>query len=222
MLNLGNYEGFALLKGDTSVEANTLSLFCTVEEIPLFRIDKETLCPVKYIPVGSVEWCLQNLNKKIVPDYYPEWLSSHFHRNIWKTDKWPMEKVFIKPADRYKRFPGHVIVKNKKRKRVPYKAPYWCSEVVQFTNEWRYYVSHGKVLCSGWYKGDEVNTPDAPKLTIDFPKDFCGAVDFGTLADSEETLALIECHHPFACGIYTKNIKAYTQWVCDGWAYTKK
>jgi len=222
MINLRNYEGFALMKGDDSPEANALSIFCTVNEVSLFRIDKESLCPSKYIPVGSVEWCLQNLNKKVIPDYYPEWLSTHLHRNVWKTDKWPLEQVFIKPADRYKRFNGFITAKNRKKKRVPYKAPYWCSDVVKFTNEWRYYVSEGKILCSGWYLGDEVNTPDAPKLNIEIPKGFYGAIDLGTLDDADETLALVEVHHPVACGIYTKDTRSFAQWLCDGWSYMRE
>ena len=88
--------------------------------------------------------------------------------------------------------------------------------MVNFTNEWRYYVSNGKVLASEWYFGDEINTPNAPILNIDFPYNFCAAVDMGMVNDN---LTLVEVNHPFACGWYGKNHEQYAQWLVDGWDY---
>ena len=173
--------------------------------------------PPDFIPCGGVDWCLEVLGRDVVPDYYPEFLSNYLHRKVWRSDEWPLgAKTFVKPSDRYKRFTGFVTnggYRNKKR------GPYWCSEVVKFENEWRYYVSHGKVLASGWYWGYEKGQPEAPRLTMPLPDDYCGALDFGTLVGHPETLALIEANHPFACGWYGKDPRAYAKWIIDGWAY---
>jgi len=149
------------------------------------------------------------------PRLLPDFLLPYLYRKIWKAEKWPLgRRVFIKPADKYKRFTGFITNGGYRKKKKP---PYWCSDVVSFQNEWRYYVTNGKVVASGWYWGDEQNTPDAPTLDIGFPDDYCGAVDLGTLETGE--LALVEANHPFACGWYGTDHKAYALWLADGWKY---
>lgn len=214
MLDLKGYTGFALMKGDNSLEAQRLSLYCLLNKVLLIRLDKKSRVPELYVPCGSVEWCLQSLDMEVTPDYYPDWLSNRLYRKVWKEDKWPLKKVFIKPSDKYKRFSGFCTTGTYKKKKKP---PFWCSDIIEFTNEWRYYISNRKVLCSGWYWGDEVNTPDPPELTIWTPKGFCGAIDFGTLKTGE--FALVEVNHPFACGWYGKDDENYFQWLIDGWLY---
>jgi hypothetical protein len=218
-LNLKGYIGFALIQGDSSLEAGRLSVYCLLNDVKLIRVVKTERCPDSYIPCGSVEWCIQSLGKEITPDYYPEWAKQYLYRKVWKEDKWILgKKLFVKPADRYKRFTGFVTTGTYKKKK---KGRLIWSEVVQFTNEWRYYVSAGKILCNGWYWGDEINTPDAPELTIDIPKDYYGALDFGTLKDG--TLALVESQHPFACGWYGTQEQDYLyfQWLIDGWSWLR-
>jgi hypothetical protein len=218
MIDLKGYQGFALMKGDRSIEASKLELYCSLNSIPIVRIDKDISCSDEYVPCGGVEWCLECLGKKVVPDYYPEWLSEFLYRKVWRTDKWPLgKKVFIKPAGKYKRFTGFVTTGTYKKKKKP---PFWCSDIVHFVNEWRYYVADGKILCGEWYWGDEVNTPEAPKLDINIPEGYCGAIDFGML--KEEKLALIEVQHPFSCGWYGKDIELYAQWLVSGWDYMRK
>jgi hypothetical protein len=224
LIDLKGYNGFALANGDTSFEANRLSLYCSLNDIPCIRVKN---CPDNFVPSGSVEWCLKQLGKEIIPDYYPDWLSSYFNRKVWKEDKWPIDKkVFIKPSDKYKRFTGKAIFvgsyKGKKR------GPYWCSEIVSFENEWRYYISNGKVLCGEWYWGDEINTPKAPNIDhIHIPIEFCGTLDFGMMKVNETIpykFTLIEVHHPFSCGWYGKQEDDYIyfQWLVDGWKYMKE
>jgi hypothetical protein len=218
-MNLRGYKGFQFMKGDTSWECQMINIVCTLRQIPVIYVNKDDKYSGEYIPSGSVEWCLSLLdNKNIIPDYYPEWLSDYLYRNVWKTDKWPLGKeVFIKPADMYKRFTGLNTYGSTLVKENP---PFICSDIVEFTNEWRYYISYGKVLCGEWYQGDEINTPDAPILDIEIPDYFCGTLDFGTLNTGE--FALIEAHHPFACGWYGKNHELYAQWCIDGWDYMIK
>ena len=138
---------------------------------------------------------------------------------MWKADKWPMhQRVFIKPADRHKRFTGFVTAgMGYKGKKSP---PYWCSDIVPpFTNEWRYYIANGKILTSGWYWGDEINTPDAPELNISFPEDYCGAIDFGEHKQFPGRFMLVEANEPYACGWYgdAEDRNSFTEWLIHGW-----
>jgi len=202
----------------SSRESVAVLQYCTMNKLPYKIIRGTKDIPQDSIPIGSVEFCLSALGKNVVPDYYPEFLKNYLYREVYKSDKWPLgKKVFIKPSDKYKRFTGFVTNGGYKGKKRP---PYWCSDVVEFVNEWRYYVSNGKVLSGEWYYGDEVNTPDAPILDIQIPKDYCGALDFGVLKTGQ--LALVEANHPFACGWYGKDYKVYAKWVVDGWEYMLK
>ena len=215
MLNLKQFKGFSTISGDRSREANCLLIYSITHDIPVQRVrDRHTKCPEGFVPVGSVEWCLNSLGRNITPNYYPEWLSDHLYRKVWQQTHWPLERVFIKPSDKDKRFTGFVTTGTYRKKKKP---PFWCSNIVKFQNEWRYYISNGEVLCDGWYDGDEINTPDAPLLDIQIPLDYCGAVDFGLLTTGE--LALVEANHPFACGWYGTDHGEYFQWLVDGWEY---
>lgn len=218
MINLKGYIGFALMRGDRSIEASKLELYCSLNNIPVIRVDKDISCSDEYIPCGSVDWCLTCLGKEIIPDYYPDWLSGFLYRKVWKADRWPLgKKVFIKPADKYKRFTGFATTGTYKKKKKP---PFWCSDIVYFVNEWRYYVADGKILCGEWYSGNESLTPEAPELNIDIPKDYCGAIDFGVVGINK--IALVEAHHPIACGWYGKDIELYARWLVSGWDYMKE
>ena len=164
--------------------------------------------------VGSVEWCERFL-PPVTPDYYPEYLQPWMFRLWGVCNKWPLGKrLFIKPADSYKRFTGLVTnggYKGKKR------GPYVWSQPVTFEQEWRYYVSDGDVVTTGWYNGHDEEEP-APPLPFLFPK-VCGAFDFGRLDTGQ--LALVEAHHPYACGWYGEfsKHKAYVTWLIRGWEY---
>lgn len=210
---------FAIQYNDkASKEASAILQYCIMEKYPYKMVHNIKDILPNTIPVGSVEFCLKALGEKITPDYYPEFLKPNLYRQVWQTNEWPLgKKVFIKPADRYKRFTGFVTNGGYKGKKRP---PYWCSDVVKFVNEWRYYVANGKILTGEWYWGDEINTPDAPLLDINIPDNYCGTLDFGELSTGE--LALVEANHPFACGWYGKDYKLYTEWIIKGWEYMLK
>jgi hypothetical protein len=208
--------GFAIQKRfRNSKEENAVITYCISRKIPYKFCKKTNERPDNFIPVGTVEWC-ESFLQKTVPDYYPKFLENFLYRKVWKTNVWSSERVFIKPADNYKRFTGFVTTKRHKSRQ----GPFWCSEVVEFVNEWRYYVSNGKVLAAEWYDGDDINTPDAPKLNIDL-KNFYGALDFGILKTGE--LALVEAQHPYACGWYgdIRNF-TYVEWLIEGWNWMIK
>jgi len=216
-------KGFALQAssaGRSSCQEETAVITqCISRRIPYKLCTRPSDRPEGFIPVGTVQWCENFLPKEVtVPNYYPEFLKDYFHRNIWRAEKWPLGKrVFIKPADRHKRFTGRITTGGYHKKK---KGPYWCSDVVYFTNEWRYYIADGVVLIGEWYAGDEINTPDAPELNIKFPDGYCGAVDFGTLKTGE--LALVKVNAPYACEWYGKKHEIYFEWIVKGWRYMEE
>jgi hypothetical protein len=212
------FTGFAFKVGDTSPEMQALVWFANYHRIPRQFFRRADEVPTGWIPSGGVPWCSQVLGFEVRPNYFPDFLNPWIYRKVWQTDEWPLgQKVFIKPADRHKRFNGYITsgtFSNKKR------GPYWCSEIVQFTNEWRYYVSGGNVIGAYWYAGDENLMPVAPALPdIQFPANWCGTVDFGILGDGR--LALVEAHPPFAVGWYGKigDGEPYARWLADGWRW---
>jgi len=219
MINLYNYKGFCAVHNDTSYEFKTVYHHCFLNNIPFIKVKNNQPCPNDYIPTGSVEWCILSLNKSITPNYYPNWLSNHLYRKVWKSDKWILnKKLFVKPADKHKRFNGFCTHGTYSKKKKP---PYWYSDIVHFSNEWRYYITKGKIICAHWYYGDEINTPDAPKLNIYIPNTFSGTLDFGTI--NNNTLALVEAHEPIGCGWYGRRDDCtYLQWIIDGWIYMKQ
>jgi len=219
MIDLKGYSGFCLTTEDHSPEANNISMYCMMKDISVVRVKESYSCLHNLIPSGSVDWCLKSLGKHITPNYYPQWCKHLLYRNVWKGDKWLLQKVFVKPADRHKRFTGFITNGTYSKKKKP---PFWFSDIVQFTDEYRYYVTEGKVVFADWYWNED--NPDGtiiqpPQLELDVPNDWSGTIDMGYLATSE--FALIECHPPFACGWYggSNNIEVYMQWLIDGWIY---
>lgn len=154
-IDLRGFKGFLIQSNERqSVETLSILSICILEDIPYTITKDNNPTPNDlYIPVGSVEFCLSYIGHNIIPDYYPEFLSDTLHRIVWKTDEWPLgNSIFIKPADRYKRFTGFVTNGGYRKKK---RGPYWCSEVVHFINEYRYYVSNGKEIDAAWYSGKD-------------------------------------------------------------------
>jgi hypothetical protein len=196
-------------------EEKILTVVASYHQIPfrLFKNPKDV--PSGWVPSGSVEWVSKILGENVKPNYFPLFLSDWIKRKIWYEEKWPLRKVFIKPADRYKRFTGFITSGKYGGKK---KGPFWCSEIVSFQDEWRYYIINGKVICGYWYYGiDPENEKPLPELTqINYPKNWCGTADFGSLPNGD--IALVECHHPFSCGWYgNKNHDNYAEFIVRGW-----
>ena len=210
-------KGFALQGHEINGrEEKAVINYCVLNDVPYKSYSKFEDVPEGYIPVGRIEWCEHFLPvEATVPDYYPEFLKDYLFRRVWRADKWPLgQHVFIKPADKHKRFDGLITDGGYRKKKKP---PYWCSGIVKFVNEWRYYVVEGKVLTGEWYDGDQENTPVAPALKIAIPEGYCGALDFGMLNTGE--FALVEAHSPYACGWYGDDYKLFVEWIVKGWEY---
>lgn len=177
--------------------------------------------------VGSVEFVEEMIGSKS-PNYYPNFL-----QDFWKREIWYMEGLyslededccFIKPLDRHKRFESRIVSGYDKYIPAFYSwqnGPYWASDIVHFKEEWRYYVAQGEVLAAHWYQGkeEEIEAPFSFLKLIDWPEDFCGAVDFGRLDNGE--IALVENNLPYACGWYGPHSegRAYGEWLEKSWSY---
>lgn len=174
--------------------------------------------PENYAPLGSVDFCIDLLGLNPKPDFYPEWLKSFRNREIiyLEKDYNPFDKpYFAKSAEKYKDWDARIVQPNEK---LP-SSKIWLSEVINFEQEWRYYVADGYVLEAGWYQGNDEEEP-APVLDIEFPEGWCGAVDFGRTDDGK--ICLVESQHPFACGWYGDESTNYVKWVVAGWNYMLK
>jgi hypothetical protein len=172
--------------------------------------------PAGWVPVGTVAYVQSFLGYTVRPDYAPEWLQALVHRRIWISHTPPSHPCFIKPADGYKRFDGHFH----REGGCPPDGPLFCSDPLPLgiAHEWRYYLADGRVIASGWYDGsDQSMTPPAPAFPVTIPYGYCGAIDIAELTDGR--LALIEAHHPFACGWYGPLHEAhlYVRWLVCGW-----
>ncbi len=215
----GQIPGFAFHVGDSGREVQAIALFANGQKIPRRFFHKVSEIPSDWIPVGTVPWCEAALGRSVPPDYYPGFLSGFLYRKVWRADSWPLgRRVFIKPADTHKRFTGFATTGTYKKKR---RGPYWCSEIVSFKNEWRYYVQGGTVVAAHWYWGDEQNTPAAPKIDIEWPSGWCGTGDFGELDDGR--IALVEAHPPFAAGWYgtLSDNAIFANWLAHGWRWLR-
>jgi hypothetical protein len=93
---------------------------------------------------------------------------------------------------------------------------WYVSQVVEFINEWRYYVACGDVVTAAWYAGQDEGSP-APPVAVDWPRSFSGAVDFGMT--SEGRIELVEAHAPYGCGWYgdSSDNELFTIWQALAW-----
>jgi hypothetical protein len=170
------------------------------------------------VPIGSVEYCndvLAALWSPIPkPDFYPGFLHNWMHRTWDRICVTGSEfltcPMFVKSGEGYKVGESKV---QPERYRLPRGINY-LSSPVRFTQEWRYYVADGQVVTSGWYDGSDEDEP-APELGIAWPDGFCGAVDLGRLSTGE--IALVECHHGYACGWYGDDAELFVLWQIECW-----
>jgi hypothetical protein len=216
---------FALQKGRSDFETKTLNVYQmqNPDKIKLHYFNKPTDVPVDYIPCGVIDWCTGILGYVPIPNYYPMWLQHNLYRKVWITDKWPITKdIFIKPYDKPKRFKATITTGTYRGKKKSNR--YWCSEKVQFINEWRYYVVNGKIIFANWYDGlnDEDIIPPEFGQSIIIPKVWCGCIDMGILSTGE--FALVECGEPYSIGWYGRYSDAhhYVEFLIEGWKYLLK
>lgn len=210
-------KGFAVQKTVCDWEGQCLSFVAAYHQLPCIRVTKPSEVPNGFTPSGTVSWIAEVLGTVVTPDYFPAFLSSWVKRNVWREEKWPLRRVFIKPADRHKRFNSFVTSGTYRGKK---KGPFICSDIQHFVDEWRYYVAYGKLIGGYWYWGDGMEEKPAPELNITYPADWCGTADFGRTYDGQ--IKLIESHPPFACGWYGKKHDEYAEFLVMGWKWLKE
>jgi len=191
--------------------------FLLVDSYENVKADPGTVC----IPVGSVSWC-SNKYGDVPPIDYPDFLKPYLHRrtglvkatDVLKKMKENKGKLFLKPANKCKKFNGTVVSKRRwfNFKIVAGIKDDEClkwSQVVEFTNEWRYYVKNGRLVNAQYYEGrepldDPPFPPDLPaalKYEL-FARSWCGCIDMGTTKESPDNLVLVEACLPYAIGWY--------------------
>ncbi len=174
---------------------------------------KDLIVNKGWIPFGSFPWTEFYLDANLKADYFPDFLKPYIKRKIWYSDKWTLEKGFVKPADKHKRFDGFVTLGGYSKKK---KGPLVYSEIVHFINEWRFYVINGNVVAKEWYDGFKKTI--APKIDIEWPKEWSGIADFGELQDG--SIELVETGPPIAFGWYGTDNDIFINCAIDGWKWT--
>ncbi len=209
---------FGLKIGYSDTETKTLALHAILtHEIALDYFRKASDIPKEVIPVGTIEWVTSALGYTPLPDSYPSFLQSMLYRKVWRAERWPLEKnIFIKPFDKPKRFSARITTGTYKGKK---KGPFWCSEVVKFVDEWRFYIVNGFVTYSAWYRGEHEDKEPPPLYLSEVPVGWHGTLDFGELETGE--IALVEAHEPYAVGWYggLGTGKIYAEFLIEGWKY---
>lgn len=179
-----------------------------------YRIEKR--CTPELIPIGDVPYCEAVFgNQPLFKQFYPDFLKSFMHRRWWgcRLTDLPMYTnpgYFIKDATQWKSDLRARISKDNEK----LTTPHYFSDIVEFIDEWRYYVACGEIIASGWYQGKHEDA-ETPEIEVDWPEEFSGAVDFGTLQDGK--IALVEAHAPFACGWYGDDPRLYAKWQGLAW-----
>lgn len=189
----------------------------SIQVMPTFPSGQQNV-----IPVGGVEWCELQYGQR-VPEYYPWFISPFLKRTVCATE-YKLVKyntgVFVKPASEYKLFSGTINGPHLYSK-VTDDQLVWFSDIVQWRNEWRLYVSQGKIIDHGWYANatqfharpvelDMTNDTLSKLLKVLDEEKYSGVIDIGEMnVDGNWELAVVEASHPYAMGWYSTNDETY-------------
>ncbi len=181
--------------------------------------------------VSVVERALTQLNVELPPpDDYPDALHPFLRRRVWRTTMKSLKAdlelrgkaVFIKPAERRKRFTGRVVETTADLwglVGVSRNTPLWCSEVVRFVSEQRFFVLRGQVIGARHYDGDlAADSAAVAGAVAAFSQ--AGApnaysLDFGVLANGQT--ALVERNDAFGLASYGLEPRLYTDLTIARW-----
>lgn len=174
-----------------------------------------------WVPVGSVEFVRKAFAILGIkePEFspYPEAIRQYVLREINVTDfslgtafSMKSNPMFVKPV-KLKQFNGFVLDATK--------------PLLDFVQEYRFYVSENKIIGYGRY--DEFNTPDLPvdmywvNIFMDALKaakiDHPYTIDIGILSDGATDL--VELNDAWAIGLYGNSLTEteYAKFLCDRW-----
>jgi len=168
------------------------------------------------------------------PNDYPKSLLPFMHRRVWTSTLGDVERrviegngeaIFAKPADRRKSFTGRAFGSMDDFREigsVSRRQEVWCSEVVEWTSEYRVYVISEKIVGVDLYAGDGKVALDsatveaalaAYRVSGEAPSAY--GIDFGVLATGQT--ALVEANDGYALGAYKISAGAYTDLVMTRW-----
>jgi len=171
----------------------------------------ESVASLGTVPIGTVEFCERGFGKNR-KDFYPDFLSHRLCREVIRARRGQLySERFVKDASAWKSSTESMV---RPSGFLLHPGDWLVSEVINFRNEWRFYVADGSVVTTGWYAGDDEDLP-APDPGVCWPENFSGAVDFGTMDSGE--IALVEAHAPFACGWYGEDHRDYALWQALAW-----
>lgn len=192
-------------------------------------------------PVGSVEFVRRAMELAGIAEppnlSYPDRCEQFLGRRLWRGRAADVAtRQFVKPVAT-KAFTGFVFdpsVPDEQRcehdreqlaafRQLPADAMVWCSEVVQFVSEWRYYVLDGEIIGQARYDDYEDENAPSPKasvvdkciraLTLDHPY----ALDVGVTTDGRTLL--VEVNDAWAIGLYRRVMpnELYLQFLKTRW-----
>lgn len=165
----------------------------------------------KYVPVGSIDFVIEYLNRMYglnpKPINVPEALFDRAKRRIWNgTEKDLKGKLFVKSNDYFK---GTCGIFNEKE---PINLPignYQFSDVISIASEWRVFVYNGKVVGLQNYAGDFDLFPEMWKIKqmvyeyhANGKPPIAYTLDIGINRNYERDTFVIEVHDFFSCGLY--------------------
>jgi hypothetical protein len=213
----------ALQKTDfSSRESLAMTDICVRKNIPFRVVEYGSDVSPNDTPVGSVEFVESAIGKSFKPEYHPVWLKEFVKRKTWTSEFWPEEDCYVKPNDLYKIFANTYSFDAPFNK--DFSKEYFCQEAVEVRNEWRIYVSNGKVWNCSWYQGpdeDKEFDQNILKNIVDkIPKGWYGTID---MMETENGIQLCECHHPYAIGWYGDSCEngKYFDFIVNGYKYLK-
>ena len=193
------------------------------------KIDLDNECLV----AGTVPFVLQAMRRLgiDVPKHnpYPDVLTEFLRRKVWRQDRLRDvlaerdkggSRVFVKPADGWKRFTGFVVEfsSDYRFNGASKNSPVWVSEPIEFVSEWRGYVANGQLLDVRFadHGGDKSVKVDmnvvenaVAKLVLSNETPAGFVIDFGVTSKGET--ALIEMNDGFSFGAYD-GVNAQTYW----------
>lgn len=193
------------------------------------KIELDDQCLV----AGSVPFVLQAMRRLgiDVPTHnpYPDVLTEFLHRKVWRQDRLRDvlaerdkggNRVFVKPANGWKRFTGFVVEfsSDYRFNGASKNSPVWVSEPIEFISEWRAYVANGELLDvrfadHGGNKSINVNQNIVEDAVSKLVMADCApagfVIDFGVTTKGDT--ALIEMNDGFSFGAYD-GVSAQTYW----------
>lgn len=190
-------------------------------------LSKRVLLHTGQVPVGGISFvraALQQFGLSVpTPDCYPAALRQHLHRELTLSTLGAVQArqaagadaVFVKPAERLKRFTGFVMAdpQDYRLATVSRSLRVWVASAVVWRAEWRVYVVDGRPELIAFYSGDHGVAPST--VVIDaMVSEYAGAggpagyaldvgvLDSGTITPKGGATALVEVNDGFSLGAY--------------------